>query len=51
MKVWLPEVDLDSESFDISFFTSEIAGEYEICLEGFTNFGEAISLIKKITVK
>jgi hypothetical protein len=49
--LWLPEINLESGNYNISFFTSDIAGDYEICLEGFTNYGEAISLIKKITVK
>jgi len=49
--LWFPEIDLDSGNFGTSFFTSDIEGDYEICLEGFTNYGEAISLIKRITVK
>lgn len=49
--LWEPKIILNSNKEVISFYTSDNSGEYEICLEGFTNSGLPISLRKIITVK
>ena len=37
--LWEPEIELTSEDFTTSFFTSDIPGVYEINLEGFSKSG------------
>ncbi len=49
--LWEPKIILKSSKEVISFYTSDNSGEYEICLEGFTNSGLPISLKKIINVK
>ncbi|PWL38062.1 hypothetical protein DKG77_07145 [Flagellimonas aquimarina] len=48
--VWEPNFKLNSNTTTIDFFTSDITGEYEICLEGFTASGESISIREVIWV-
>lgn len=49
--LWLPNFKLDKKEKAIEFFTSDNKGDYEICLEGFTNEGKPVSLKEIITVK
>ncbi len=49
--LWNPEINLETNFIELSFYTSDLEGDFEIILEGFTNIGEAISLRKIITVK
>ncbi|MCF6349396.1 MAG: hypothetical protein L3J20_14070, partial [Flavobacteriaceae bacterium] len=49
--LWLPNFKLDKKEKTIEFYTSDYNGDYEICLEGFTNEGNPISLKEIITVK
>ena len=41
--LWRPHLELDTESIDLPFYTSDIPGTYEIYLEGFTDYGKPIS--------
>ncbi|PKH51393.1 hypothetical protein CXF68_12190 [Tenacibaculum sp. Bg11-29] len=45
---WNPNVDLSTK--EITFYTSDISGEFEIEIEGFTQKGKPISLIKTFFV-
>ncbi len=49
--LWKPNFRVDKKEMIITFFTSDNNGDYEICLEGFTNEGKSISLREIITVK
>lgn len=49
--LWKPQFSLDAEETKISFFTSDNKGQYEICLEGFTEAGVPVSLKEIITVQ
>ncbi len=49
--LWEPSVKLSSNKIKISFYTSDLSGDFEIVLEGFSNIGEAVSLKKIFTVK
>lgn len=42
--LWVPLITLDGPDKTFTFFTSQIAGTYEIQLEGFTSFGKPISV-------
>lgn len=44
--LWLPELDFEGTEMELSFYTSEIAGDYEVVLEGFSIYGRPV-LIKK----
>jgi hypothetical protein len=47
---WNPLVQVQEESLELEFYTSDVAGDFEIRLEGFTNSGEPVSVIKSIRV-
>ena len=47
---WDPHVIIDQKKSIISFYTSDNTGDFEISLEGFTNTGKPVSLIKSIRV-
>jgi len=49
--LWLPNLRLEKDETNISFYTSDNIGNYEISLEGFTKEGDPVSLKKIITVK
>ncbi len=40
--LWLPEVLLSEDAKQVSFFTSDVTGNFEIILEGFSNEGKPI---------
>jgi hypothetical protein len=48
---WKPNIAVEGNSFDFEFFTSDIAGEYEIMIDGFTTYGKPISFVRTITVE
>ncbi|MET3022184.1 hypothetical protein [Flavobacterium hydatis] len=49
--LWQPEVTLENKENTISFFTSDVSGEFEISLEGFTQEGIPVSLRETFEVK
>nr|WP_299167171.1 hypothetical protein [uncultured Allomuricauda sp.] len=49
--LWLPQLILESDKTKIDFFTSDVAGKYEICLEGFTSKGNPISVKETFMVE
>ncbi|UMB59842.1 hypothetical protein MHL31_12240 [Lutibacter sp. A80] len=49
--LWLPDLTINSKTKDISFFTSDVKGTFEISLEGFTNNGKPVSLKEVIVVE
>jgi len=48
--LWEPHVDLEEGDLNFEFFTSDLQGEYEVVLDGFTTYGKPISVYKTITV-
>ena len=48
--LWLPNLNLDHEETIIHFYTSDLAGDYEISLEGFSSSGAPASVSKIIRV-
>ena len=49
--LWKPNVYMKNKEIVFNFFTSDNAGEYEICIEGFTENGKPISIRNFITVE
>lgn len=47
---WNPLVQVQEESLELEFYTSDVSGDFEIRLEGFTNSGEPVSILKSIRV-
>ncbi|MFT5737253.1 MAG: hypothetical protein ACJAU2_001565 [Maribacter sp.] len=47
---WKPHVVIDKNSYEFEFFTSDVKGEYEIMLNGFTSYGKPITLTKTFSV-
>src|SRR6056297_136033 len=48
--LWEPKIIIDGSSHDLEFYSSDIEGEYEIILNGFTTYGKPISITKTIEV-
>ena len=42
--LWEPKITIQGEGKSYSFYTSQVPGEYEIRLEGYTTYGKPISL-------
>lgn len=49
--LWKPSLKLDEKEETISFYTSDLKGNFEVVLEGFTDNGQPIYVSKTITVK
>jgi hypothetical protein len=49
--LWEPEISLQGEGKSYPFYTSQVPGEYEIRLEGYTTYGKPISLSTSIVVE
>lgn len=49
--LWEPELNLNKEHKTISIYTSDIAGEFEVELKGFTSTGKPVYLKEQFTVK
>jgi hypothetical protein len=48
--LWKPHVEIQGPNMNFEFYTSDIEGEYEIILNGFTTYGKPISISKSIEV-
>ncbi|MFK7812752.1 MAG: hypothetical protein AB8B59_09675 [Maribacter sp.] len=48
--LWQPKLRLDSDMVEINFFTSDVSGEYEIQIEGFSDDNLPVSIRKSIFV-
>jgi len=49
--LWLPEVTLTEKDTPLFFYTSDIKGQFQISMEGFTDKGDAVSIKEYITVE
>jgi len=49
--LWIPEITLDQKENQISFYSSDVTGTFEIALEGFTQSGSPVSLRETFEVK
>lgn len=49
--LWMPELNLEEGENSISFYTSDLTGIFEVVLEGISNTGELISLVKYFKVE
>lgn len=49
--LWMPNLEINSKTTAITFFTSDNKGNYEISIEGFTKKGHPVSLKEVIVVE
>ncbi|WP_036385254.1 hypothetical protein [Muricauda sp. MAR_2010_75] len=49
--LWQPNVDLSKKTQEIVFYTSDVAGTYELVLEGFTSNGNPVSVKRGLIVE
>jgi len=49
--LWVPSIKMNESVLELDFYTSDVSGEYEICIEGFTTDGEPVSLRDVIVVE
>lgn len=47
---WKPQLKINESNYDFEFYTSDLEGDYEVILNGFTSFGKPLTVTKKITV-
>ncbi|MHA7832693.1 MAG: Ig-like domain-containing protein [Flagellimonas sp.] len=48
--LWEPQVEISDEDLQFEFYTSDLTGEFEVVLDGFTFYGKPISLKESIWV-
>jgi len=48
---WEPHVKVSDNDLTFEFYTSDLIGEFEVVLDGFTTYGKPISMYKTIIVK
>lgn len=48
--LWVPNLDISGGKKEIMFYTSDVTGNYELVLEGFTSTGKPVSIKKQIVV-
>jgi hypothetical protein len=41
--LWKPDLTFEEESYSTSFFTSDVSGDFEVTIEGYTGSGQFIS--------
>ena len=49
--LWEPHVKLAEADLQFEFYTSDLTGEFEVVLDGFTTYGKPITVYKTIIVK
>ncbi len=49
--LWEPDLDLSAGEKEVVFYTSDISGQYEVVLEGFTSLGRPVSVKEKFVVE
>lgn len=51
MLLWEPHVEVEEADLQFEFYTSDLTGEFEVILDGFTTYGKPITVYKTITVR
>jgi hypothetical protein len=49
--LWKPNFNLKENTTNVSFYTSDLVGDFELKIEGFTYTGKPVSITKSLTVK
>ncbi|MDF0706530.1 hypothetical protein [Flagellimonas okinawensis] len=49
--LWEPHVEVAEEDVQFEFYTSDLTGEFEVVLDGFTTYGKPITVYSTIIVK
>ncbi|WP_420322719.1 hypothetical protein [Flagellimonas sp.] len=49
--LWNPNLDVSSGKEEVVFYTSDVPGEYELVVEGFTSNGNPVSIKERFVVK
>jgi len=49
--LWIPMLKINNHDQSITFFTSDVRGDFEISLEGFTDTGKPVSVRKNFSVE
>ncbi|HKL91597.1 MAG TPA: hypothetical protein VJ880_10480, partial [Allomuricauda sp.] len=49
--LWEPHIEVEDPDLQFEFYTSDLTGEFEVVLDGFTTYGKPISMYKTIVVK
>nr|WP_299068504.1 hypothetical protein [uncultured Allomuricauda sp.] len=49
--LWEPNLDLSDEDKELVFYASDVVGNYELVLEGFTSIGKPVSVKKSFVVR
>ncbi|MBO6747777.1 MAG: hypothetical protein JJ904_11930, partial [Muricauda sp.] len=49
--LWEPQVELTDADVQFEFYTSDLSGEFDVVLDGFTSYGKPISVYETILVQ
>ncbi len=49
--LWEPQVEISDEDLQFEFYTSDLTGEFEIVLDGFTSYGKPIYVYETLLVQ
>jgi hypothetical protein len=49
--LWEPQVEISDEDLQFEFYTSDLTGEFEVVLDGFTSYGKPISVYETLLVQ
>ncbi|NND80012.1 MAG: hypothetical protein HKN53_08935, partial [Maribacter sp.] len=49
--LWEPQISMQDGEEVFEFYSSDVPGEYEIVLEGFTSYGKPISIRESFVVE
>ncbi|WP_228235305.1 hypothetical protein [Allomuricauda sp. M10] len=48
---WEPHVELEGDTLEFGFYTSDLTGDFDVILDGFTTYGKPITVYKSISVR
>lgn len=49
--LWVPEFRFNSQNYELDFYTSDVKGNFEVVLEGYTNNGDYVKISKFFIVE
>lgn len=49
--LWEPHIEIADEDLQFEFYTSDLTGEFEVVLDGFTTYGKPISVYRTILIE
>ena len=48
---WNPNIQSNNGSLDFQFYTSDVSGDFEIVIEGYSDYGDPVSIVQPLKVE